>query len=163
MVNNLPSYHVGNKDSVGKPYPASTMEFNKWLHTVSLLCRGNGFGEHFPMHCWVSTWRLLRKLETMNPWLALIMCAVPHQCEYVHIAQPRLRNGCIILIVILCQGQGNICVYLIKSTAVLLMAEQLYTFNYSRGCVEVSAVYCHKLLMALPLWKAISFSKGNTL
>ena len=46
-VNNLPFYHVGNKDSARqccwetcrKPYPASTMEFNNLLHTMSLLCR----------------------------------------------------------------------------------------------------------------------------
>ena len=29
------------------------MEFNNLLHTMSLLCRWNGFGEHFPINCWV--------------------------------------------------------------------------------------------------------------
>ena len=61
VVNNLPLYHVGNKDSarlccwetVRKPYLASTMEFNNFLHTMSLLCRWNGFGEHFPINCLV--------------------------------------------------------------------------------------------------------------
>ena len=47
VVNNLPFYHVCNTDSarlccwetVRKPYLASTMEFNNFLHTMSLLCR----------------------------------------------------------------------------------------------------------------------------
>ena len=45
---NLPFYHVGNKDSGRKHYLASTMEFNKSLHTLSLQLGEMVLGNTFP-------------------------------------------------------------------------------------------------------------------